>query len=71
VLIAFASPRTTAHADIFDRSAKAGFFVAFEVSQRNKDIRIHDGAADIGFLAIDAIMNRNGNVIGAFESHRR
>ena len=59
VLDHFSRTGAAAHNDIFDRTAETGHFVTFEVVERNKDIRIHNGTADTG--GFDIFPGRNGN----------
>lgn len=41
---------TAAHSNILQGAAKPGSLVAFKVIQGNKDVRVHDGGSDLGFL---------------------
>ena len=66
VLIGLTGARTAAHADIFDRTAEAGHLMSLEMSQADKDIGVHDGAADLSFFDVFASGHRNSDVIGAF-----
>ena len=66
VLIGLTGARTAAHADIFDRTAEAGHLMSLEMGQADKDIGVHDGAADLSFFDVFASGHRNSDVIGAF-----
>ena len=66
VLIGLTGARTAAHADIFDRAAEAGHLMSLEMGQADKDIGVHDGAADLSFFDVFASGHRNSDVIGAF-----
>ena len=63
VLLHLSGTASAAHADILDRSAEAGLLMAFEVCKRNKDIGIHNGPADISFLAVFPVGNRHKDII--------
>ena len=41
---------TAAHSNILQGAAKPGSLVAFKVIQGNKDVCVHDGGSDLGFL---------------------
>jgi len=41
-----------AHAEVLERAAEADLLVALEVGERDNDVGVHDGAADLGFLHI-------------------
>ena len=57
VLIHLARATAAAHADVLQSAAEAGDFVALEVRQTDEDVGIHDGAADLGGLAVFAVDN--------------
>ena len=63
MLLHLSRAASAAHADIFDRSAKARLLMAFEVIQRDEYIRIHYCATDVGFFYIFAIRNRHDNIV--------
>ena len=50
MLLHLSGPAAAAHTDILQRAAKSGGFVPFEVVQTDKDVRVHDGPADLGLL---------------------
>ena len=52
----FACTRTAAHTNIFNSTTKACHFVTFEVSERDKYVRIHNGATNLRFFYQFAIM---------------
>lgn len=60
VLFHLAGAGATAHAKVLQRAAKAGLLMAFEVAERNHDVRIHDGLTDLGFLYIGKIDGDKG-----------
>ena len=60
---------TAAHTDIFHSAAEAGGFVALKVRQGNKDICIHDGAADLCFGHVISV-DRNFYFIGSLQTVR-
>ena len=60
----------TAHADVLESTAEAGGFVALEMGQADKDVRIHDGAADLCRLAVFAVRHRHLCLIGAAQAVR-
>ena len=57
-----------AHADILDRTADPGVFMALEMGQRDDDIRIHQRPADLGLFNIVAPLDGNGNLIVALQA---
>ncbi len=68
VLLHLARAGAAAHADILERTAKAGGLVALEVGQADEHIRIHDGAADLGGLAVFAVGHRHFHLIRAAQT---
>lgn len=70
VLYHLACAGAAAHADVLESTAEAGGFVALEMGQADKDIRIHDGAADLCRLAVFAVRHRNLCFIGAAQAVR-
>ena len=46
----FAGTGAAAHAQIFNRAAKAGHFVALKMRQGNNNIGIHNSATNLCFL---------------------
>ena len=68
VLILLAGARAAAHADVFDRAAKAGRLMALEVGQADEHVRIHNRAADLRRLEILAAVYRHFNVVGALQA---
>ena len=50
----------TAHADVLQSAAEAGFLMALEMVQRDDDIRIHNGTAD--FRAFDILAACYGDI---------
>ena len=67
VLILFPGAGTAAHADIFNGAAKAGCFMALKVGEADKDVCVHDGAANLGFLYVFAAANRNADIVCPFQ----
>src|SRR5699024_4301334 len=63
-----ACPGTASHADVFQRAAEAGGFMAFEMSQGNKNIRVHDRLSDLGFLHIFAAVYRHIGFVRTFQA---
>jgi len=62
-----ATPRTTAHAEIFERAAEAGLLMPLEVRERDDDVGIGNCSTDLGcFTALE--MNGNLAVIRALEA---
>ena len=47
-----AAPRATAHAEVLERAAEARLLVSLEVRQRDDDVGVGDGRADLGSLAV-------------------
>ena len=70
VLYHLARAGAAAHADVLESTAEAGGFVALEMGQADKDIRIHDGAADLCRLAVFAVRHRHLCLIGAAQAVR-
>ena len=68
VLLHLAGPGAAAHADVLDGTPKAGGLVALEVGQADEHIRVHDGAADLGGLAVFAARHRHLHLIGAAQA---
>ena len=68
VLLHLAGPGAAAHADVLDGTPKAGGLVALEVGQADEHIRVHDGAADLGGLAVFAARHRHLHLIGAAQT---
>ncbi len=68
VLFHFACARATAHADVFNRTAKARHFVSFKMVKADENIGIHNGAPDFGVGDIFAARHRHFNVVGAAQS---
>src|SRR5450756_1811370 len=62
-----ATPRTTAHAEIFERAAEAGLLMPLEVRERDNDVGIGNCSTDLGCItALE--MNGNLAVIRALET---
>lgn len=59
---------SAAHADILERAAETGGFVSLEMAESDKNIRIHNGAADFGFLYIFPAFYGNQFFIGSLQS---
>ena len=70
VLYHLARARAAAHADVLESTAEAGGFVALEMGQADKDICVHDGAADFCRLAVFAVRHRHLCFIGAAQAVR-
>ena len=68
VLLHLARAGAAAHADVLDGTAEAGGLVALEVGQADEDVRVHDGAADLGRLAVFAVRHRHLHFIGAAQA---
>ena len=68
VLLHLPGPAAAAHPDIFDRTAKTGQLVALEMVQAQKDIRIHNRAADLRLFYHRAALDRYRNIIGPLEA---
>ena len=68
MLLGFARARAAAHADILNRAAKAGHFMPFKMRKANKDIGVHNRAANLGLGYIFAALYRNRNVIGSLQA---
>ena len=68
MLLHLARTGTAAHADVLDGPAEAGRFVALEVGQADEHIRVHDGTADLGGLAVFAARHRHLHLIGAAQA---
>lgn len=58
---------TRAHAEILDRAAEAGGLVGLEVVERDDDVGVHDGAADLRRAAVLEI-DRDLDLIGAAQA---
>ena len=67
VLLHLAGAGAAAHAEVFQRTAEACLFMALEMAQRDDDVGIHDGLADLGFLYQREI-DGDKRLIGAFEA---
>ena len=67
MLIHLAGAGTAAHADILHGSAEASFFVAFEVSERDEGIGIHDSTTNVGIFDVFAAMDRDIDFVSSFE----
>ena len=68
MLLHLARAGAAAHADILERTAEAGGLVALEVGQADEHVRIHDGAADLGGLAVFAVRHRHFHLIRAAQT---
>ena len=68
VLLHLARAGAAAHADVLDGSAEAGRFVALEVGQGDEDVSIHNGAADLGGLAVFAVGHGHLKLIGTAQA---
>ena len=68
VLLLFAGAAAAAHAQVLDGAAEARLLVPFEVVQADDDVRVHNGAADAGFLDVLAALHRHRDVVGAFQA---
>ena len=69
--IHLAGAAAAAHADVLQRAAEAGRFVALEVRQADEDVGVHDGAANLGGLAVLEMFIRDSQFAGVREKHRR
>ena len=70
VLYHLARAGAAAHADVLESTAETGGFVALEMGQADKDICVHDGAADLCRLAVFAVRHRHLCFIGAAQAVR-
>ena len=68
VLLHLAGAGAAAHADVLDGTAEAGGLVALEMAQADKDVGVHDGAADFSGLAVFAVWHRHFDFIGAAQA---
>ena len=68
VLHHLARAGVAAHADVLEGTAKTGGLVALEVGQTDEDIGVHDGAADLGRLAVLPVGHRHLDLIGAAQA---
>ena len=55
MLVHLTGAAAAAHADVLQRPAEAGGLMALEVRQADEDVGVHDGAADLGGLAVLAV----------------
>ena len=68
MLLHLARSAAAAHADVLERPAEAGLVVPLEMGERDKDIRVHDRAADLGILHMDAARHGHLHVVGPLEA---
>ena len=68
MLFHLAGTAAAAHADILNGTAEARHFVAFEVSQADEDVRIHNGPADFRFFNVFTVLDRHFYFIGATQA---
>ena len=68
VLLHLARAGAAAHAGVLQRAAEARLLMALEVVQGNKDVRVHDRAADLRILDIFAAHDRDLDLVGALEA---
>ena len=68
VLLHLTGAAAAAHADIFQAAAEAGLFMSLKMSQRDKHIGVHNGAADLGVLHILAADHGNLYLIAALQA---
>ena len=61
-------PGTAAHADVFDGPAEAGHLVALKVSQADKNVGVHNGAADFGLFNIFAALHRYLHIVSPLQT---
>lgn len=59
-----------AHAEVLQRAAEAGLFVALEVGKGDDDVRVSQSAAYLGFLHILAALDGDERLVRAFETVR-
>ena len=59
VHLLLAGARAAAHADVLERAAEAGGRVALGVRERDEDVGVHDGAADL----------RRAQILAAADGH--
>ena len=67
VLLHLAGAGAAAHAQVLQRAAKAGGFMALEVGQGDHHVGIHNGLADLGLLHILQIDGNQG-LVGALQA---
>ncbi len=67
MLLHLAGTRAAAHAEVFQRAAEARLLVALEVGQRDHDVGVHDGLADLGLLD-EGQIDRDEGLVRALES---
>ena len=70
VLIHLPGAAAAAHADILDGPAEAGQFVALKMVEGDEDVRVHDGAADLGVFDVFAVRNGHLDLIRAAQAVR-
>ena len=63
----FARARGAAHGEVLDRAAHAGQLVALEMVQRDDDVRVGDGAADLRGLEVDAVRDGEFDLVVALQ----
>ena len=68
MLFHLAGAAAAAHADILDGTAEARHFMAFEVSQADENIGVHDGPADFRFFDVFAVLDRHFDFIGSSQA---
>ena len=68
MLLHLAGPASAAHAQVFDGTAEACHLVALEMAQHDDDIRVIQGAADIGLPAELTIGHRDADIIRALQA---
>ena len=68
MLLHLSGAASASHTDIFQCTAKARCFMAFEVAQTDKNICVHDCMANQCCFAIFSVDNRNFDFIGSSHS---
>ena len=67
VLLHLARAAAAAHADVLERAAEACRLMPLEMGEADEDVGVHDGAADLRFLDILAVLHRDRDVVRALE----
>jgi len=68
MLLHLSGAASASHTDIFQCTAKARCFMAFEMAQTDKNICVHDRMANQCCFAVFSVDNRNLNFIGSSQS---
>ena len=68
MLLHFSCTASAAHTNILECTSKSSCLMAFEMSQADKDIRIHDCMSDKCCLTVLSIYNRNFHFICSSQS---